>query len=144
MRAKSSIACAVVLRTLLMLCASDTEIGTVTRRAPAARARSQPLKLGTSTTGVKPGMALAYASTSSASTNCGMSLAGTKEQTSIACTPAAASALIQACFAAVGMKLLVFCSPSRGPTSVMITSAAFIGILPAAFARLHCAAAQFG
>ena len=40
-------------------------------------------------------------------------------------------ALIQAFFAAVGMKLLVFCSPSRGPTSVMVTSTAVIGFLPA-------------
>jgi hypothetical protein len=70
----------------------------------------------------RPGMVSACATTSAASLNCGISLGGTKEQTSISRTPAAASALIHAFFASVGMNIFVFCRPSRGPTSLISTS----------------------
>ena len=52
-----------------------------------------------------------------ASANCGMSLGGTKEQTSISGRPDAASAAIHAFLASVGMNIRVFCRPSRGETS---------------------------
>ena len=52
----------------------------------------------------------------------------TNEPTSISRTPAAASASIQARFAASGMMRSMLCSPSRGPTSLRVRS--LTGILP--------------
>src|SRR5205085_3395397 len=46
-----------------------------------------------------------------------MSFGGTNEPTSISRNPASASARIHCFFAAVGIRCLAFCSPSRGPTS---------------------------
>jgi len=62
--------------------------------APAAIAASAPLKFGTNTATVKPGIVRAKATTSAVSANCGKSFAGTKLPTSISVTPAAASAAI--------------------------------------------------
>jgi hypothetical protein len=56
----------------------------------------------------------------------GKSFAGTKLPTSISRTPAAASAAIQAAFAAVGMMGEMLCSPSRGPTSLINIRGALI------------------
>src|SRR5438067_7733243 len=50
-----------------------------------------------------------------------MSFGGTNEPTSISRNPASASARIHCFFAAVGIRCLAFCSPSRGPTSQIWT-----------------------
>src|SRR5579872_1793502 len=84
--------------------------------------RSAPLRFGISAVTVRPGILSARSQTSAASTNCGISFGGTKEQTSISGMPAAASASSQASFSAVGMNWLTFCSPSRMPTSQTWTS----------------------
>jgi hypothetical protein len=81
-------------------------------------ARCAPLKLGTSTATDRPLIVSAWATSSAVSASCGSSFAGTKEPTSISRTPAAASALIQAFLAAVGITVAMLCSPSRGPTSL--------------------------
>jgi len=84
--------------------------------------RSAPLRFGISAVTVRPGISSARSQTCAASTNCGISFGGTKEQTSISGMPAAASASSQASFSAVGMKALTFCNPSRMPTSQTCTS----------------------
>src|SRR5438045_4265030 len=50
-----------------------------------------------------------------------MSFGGTNEPTSISRNPASASARIHCFLAAVGIRCLAFCSPSRGPTSQIWT-----------------------
>src|SRR5215471_15950540 len=67
-------------------------------------------------------MPRAWATTSALSANWGITLTGTKEVTCISVTPAAASALIQAFLAPVGKNVWTICSPSRGPTSLIVTS----------------------
>src|SRR5579885_2870975 len=84
--------------------------------------RSAPLRLGISADTVRPRISSARLQISAASTNCGISFGGTKEQTSISGMPAAASASSQASFSAVGMNTLTFCKPSRMPTSQTWTS----------------------
>src|SRR5229473_592081 len=84
--------------------------------------RSAPFRLGISAATVRPGMLSACFTTSPASLNCGSSLGGTKEHTSISGTPAAASAVHHAFLASVGMNSGTLCSPSRMPTSRTQTS----------------------
>src|SRR5215471_8311510 len=67
-------------------------------------------------------MPRAWATTSALSANWGITLTGTKEVTCISVTPAAASALIQAFLASVGKNAWTIWSPSRGPTSLIVTS----------------------
>src|SRR6185436_17348930 len=109
------------MRTLDSLCWRLAETGKVTLCAPASSARWKPLRFGARATTVTPGRVLAKLTISPVSAIAGISLGGTKEPTSISFTPAAASAAIQAFFAAVGIRCLAFCSPSRGPTSQIRT-----------------------
>jgi hypothetical protein len=81
-----------VLRTLASECASLAETGMVSLWAPARKAASAPLRLGTSAITVQPGKVMAWRTTSAASAICGSSFAGTKEATSISRRPAACSA----------------------------------------------------
>src|SRR5438067_7689340 len=67
--------------------------------------------------------------TSSASANCGSSLGGTNEHTSMSRTPAATSALIQASFRSVGTTVLMFWMPSRRPTSRTSINSAIVCLL---------------
>src|SRR6266852_3160226 len=92
--------------------------------------RSAPLRLGISAATVRPGMRSAWATISAASPNCGMSFAGTKEQTSISGMPAAASAVHHAVLSAVGMNSCTLCNPSRMPTSRTQTSIAAVIVFP--------------
>src|SRR5947199_1143813 len=84
--------------------------------------RSAPLRFGVSAATVRPGMRSACATISPASANCGRSLGGTNEQTSISGMPASASAVHHAFLASVGMISCTLCSPSRMPTSRTQTS----------------------
>src|SRR5581483_10194270 len=69
----------------------------------------------------RPGFVIAWAITASASASCGNSFGGTNDVTSIARTPAAYSASIQASLVSVGITSAIDCKPSRMPTSRRIT-----------------------
>src|SRR5688572_2812638 len=114
-----AIASSGVMRTFDRLCDLDTEIVNVSLCTPACMARCAPVKLGASAATLRPGSVNACATTSGASIICGISFGGTNEQTSISRKPASAAALIQRFLYAVGINALVFCSPSRGPTSLI-------------------------
>jgi hypothetical protein len=131
-RTSSSI-CACVRRTFLRLWVSDTESGIVILWALACTAASAPLRFGTSTATLSPGIDRACATSSAVSASCGRSFAGTKLPTSISRTPAAASAVTHAFFASSGMIGRMLCSPSRGPTSLTSTSIAMRRLR-----RIHC------
>src|SRR5690625_3323666 len=64
--------------------------------------------------------------TSSASASCGMAGAATKLVASITPRPVSASLSISPIFIFVGMVYGSFCSPSRGPTSTMVTRSAMV------------------
>src|SRR5690625_5247062 len=64
--------------------------------------------------------------TSSASASCGMAGAATKLVASITLKPVSASLSISPIFIFVGMVYGSFCSPSRGPTSTMVTRSAMV------------------
>jgi hypothetical protein len=104
----SSTICSGVIRTFDSLCLREAETGNVTLWAPAASARSNPLRLGASATTLRPGTVSACATTSPVSAIAGISFGGTNDPTSISSTPAAASALIQRFFASVGIRCLAF------------------------------------
>src|SRR5215471_9992286 len=76
---------------------------------------------------MRPGMLRAWVTTSALSANWGMTLTGTKEVTCISVTPEAASALIHAFLASVGKNVWTIWSPSRGPTSLIVTSVCISG-----------------
>ena len=67
-------------------------------------------------------MVRARATTSAQSAICGNTFGETNEPTSISRRPACASAAIQRCLASVGSVRLMLWSPSRGPTSLIVTS----------------------
>src|SRR5258705_7441938 len=77
---------------------------------------------GTNTATVRPSMVSACLTTSAASANCGISFAGTNEQTSISRTPARNSSLHHRILSSVGTNVGTLCSPSRVPTSWTNTS----------------------
>src|SRR5437763_3119461 len=120
-----------VMRTLDSLCWRLAETGKVTFCAPASSARWKPLRFGASATTLRPGIVRAKATISAVSAIAGMSFGGTKEPTSISLRPALASARIHAFFAAVGIRCLAFCNPSRGPTSQIWTLGMRLILAPA-------------
>jgi hypothetical protein len=78
-----------------------------------------------------PGIVRACATTSAQSAICGNTFGDTKEPTSISRRPASASAAIQRFLACVGSVRLMLCSPSRGPTSLTVTSMRTPMLVPA-------------
>ncbi len=80
-------ACSGVMLMLDWLCRREAETGRLIFSAPAAMARSAPLRLGTSAATQKPPIASAPRTTASASAICGSSLGETKEPTSISASP---------------------------------------------------------
>ena len=119
-----------VFRTLASEWAALADTGMVSFCAPASSAACAPLRLGTKAMTVTPVCVSAWRSTAAVSASCGSRCAGTKEPTSISCTPAATKASIQRHLSAVDMMDLTDCKPSRGPTSLMRTA-------PQSFMRPH-------
>jgi hypothetical protein len=119
-----------VLRMLLMRCGSLTDTGMVIRSAPASKAMRAYFRFGTSTAMRSPRLARAASTTSAQSAICGSTLGDTKEPTSISGMPAVASAATQRALSAVGIMRLMLCNPSRGPTSLIVTSLGFIRVSP--------------
>ena len=120
----SSNICAWDFLTLAKLWVSLTDKGIEMWCAPSASAACAPRRFGTRTATFNPGSVLANRTSSAVSASCGSRRAGTKEPTSISGAPAAASAAIQAFLASVGRIVPMFCRPSRGPTSLTVTSMA--------------------
>src|SRR5215472_10961441 len=91
--------------------------------APASRAASKPRMFGTSTGYRTPGMRLMLFKTSALSAICGTHFAETNAPASTTLNPASASRSMRPILIAAGTAVASFCSPSRGPTSTMRTSA---------------------
>ena len=88
---------------------------------PAACARSSPARLGTRAGYRTPGRREMPAKTPLASAICGTHFGLTKAETSIAGRPDADSRFTKATLSTVWTAAASFCSPSRGPTSTMVT-----------------------
>jgi hypothetical protein len=120
-RATCSTASSQLMRMLDRLCAWEAETGSVTLCAPAAIAFCAPLRLGASASTVRSGSFTAFRHHLGRVGHLRSSFAGTNDATSISLSPASASARIQRSLAAVGIVVLMLCSPSRGPTSLTST-----------------------
>ena len=92
------------MRTFDTLCMWLAETGKPILCAPASTARWKPFTFGASATTLSPGIVQACATISPVSAMAGISFGGTNEPTSISLRPAAASALIHAFLAAVGIR----------------------------------------
>jgi hypothetical protein len=103
--------------------ASLAAVKSAIRPTPAASARSSPYVFGTSALYRGPGGSSGHSSAASASW--GTHLGETKLVASISVSPLAASADMNAAFAAVGTGTGSFCSPSLGPTSMIRTTLGF-------------------
>ena len=78
---------------------------------------------GTSTEYTTPGLRWMRAITSAPSLICGTHFGDTNEVTSIAPKPAAVSRSTSSTLTSAGIICFSFCSPSRGPTSTILTRA---------------------
>jgi hypothetical protein len=106
-----------LLLVFLRLCVSLADMNTAISRRPAARARSNPLALGTSADTVTPGGNTAAFTSCSASANCGTHRGETKLVSSMRFNPEAISARNSSSLPSRGIGAASFCSPSRGETS---------------------------
>ena len=97
--------------------ASVAAVNTASAEAPAARARSNPRRLGTRTGKRRPGAAGSRGRSSSASANCGIARGETKLVASISARPASASSEMKRTLSSVATGTASFWRPSRGPTS---------------------------
>lgn len=120
-RAISAICSSGVLFRLARLCPIVTETGTEMRIAPASIAACTPRRLGANPTTTTFGNSTARRTISGVSAICRISFGETKLPTSICGNPAAAIAAIQRVLTAVGIRPLAIWSPSRGPTSQIVT-----------------------
>src|SRR5579884_553533 len=120
---KFSRLCAIVVLMLCCVKLSLAAVNTAIACTPAAKARSMPFTLGTSTGYEVPARFAMRVITSLASLNCGMARGLTNEVASTTGKPASASNSIKRIFCSVGMRAFSFCSPSRGPTSTTRTYA---------------------
>lgn len=116
----TSVACCRSMLMFLRFMVSVAESTTATSCAPAALARSSPLRFGTSTDRRTCGSAACTRGRSSpASAICGTALGETKLVTSMLPKPAAPSMRASRNLSAVVTCSGWFCSPSRNATSVM-------------------------
>jgi uncharacterized membrane protein (UPF0136 family) len=92
-----------------------------TSSAPAAAAPSKPFMFGVSTEYSVPGRRVMPAITSAPSAICGTHFGETNDAASMLTKPASVSRLISATLTSVGTIAFSFCSPSRGPTSTILT-----------------------
>ena len=105
----------------LRLKVSDAAAKIPTSPTPAACARSSPVRLGTSAAYRVPGAREMPANTSAASAICGTHFGLTNADTSIAGRRAAVNRSTNSILFAVLIVAGSFWSPSRGPTSTIVT-----------------------
>ena len=96
-------------------------VKTAISRAPAARASSKPVRLGTSTGSRTPSGFATRRRTSSEPAICGTHFGETKAPTSTTGRPAATSRSQKATRSSTERGAASFCRPSRGPTSTTVT-----------------------
>lgn len=124
--ARSSPCCTVQL-ILALLKPSVALTNTATSLAPCSIAISSPFTFGTRTGSRRSGVPCSclmdsFPSTSRPSANCGIAFGETTDVNSIVRSPVARSRWINSSFTEVGTGSLIFCRPSRGPTSTMRTA----------------------
>src|SRR5215831_14061216 len=100
---------------------SEAAVKTAISRTPTDRARSRPLRFGTSAGYRTPLDRWIFRNTSSVSASWGMARADTKEPTSMAGSPAEVRRSMNPTRTSGGTVAASFCSPSRGPTSYTVT-----------------------
>src|SRR4051812_45734061 len=95
---------------------------TATSFMPDAIAASRPWRFGTSAEYARPGLRTIRRDTSPPSASCGIHFGFTKLVISMARSPVSESASMSFTLSSVGTMRDSFCSPSRGPTSYIVTS----------------------
>lgn len=122
-----SMPCCTVQLILALLNPSVALTNTATSLTPCSIAISSPLRFGTRTGSRRPDCPCSclmdsFPSTSRQSANCGIAFGETTDVNSIVRRPVARSRWINSSFTDVGTGSLIFCRPSRGPTSTMRTA----------------------
>ncbi len=110
-----------VLLTLRLLWVSDADRNTAISRMPPSSADSSPRRLGTRAEKRTSGRRATWRATDTASASCGIHLGLTKLVISMAGRPVKDSESMSATLSAVASWRDSFCSPSRGPTSKIVT-----------------------
>ena len=105
-----------------LLCVSDADMNTATSFIPEAIAASSPWRLGTRAEYTSPGLRTIRRDTSAPSASWGIHFGLTKLVISMARSPVSDSASMSFTLSSVGTMRDSFCSPSRGPTSYIVTS----------------------